>query len=107
MNSLLAAPSASLSRVIEWLHANGITEFEVTGGRFVTVKTSVEMAEELLQVNYRLVHHSASHLSLYRSFTDYTLPLRIARVVDVVGGVTRFPSKYFPRGTLYGILICR
>lgn len=95
VNNYLSPPEKHLSLVIDWLNDYNIYDISISGNRFITVKTSIKIAEELLSVEFRTLSHSTRDFTLYRSLTHYKVPYRISKVIEIIGGVNRIPK--FPR----------
>eukprot|EP00698_Gefionella_okellyi_P005748 TRINITY_DN15208_c0_g1_i1.p1 TRINITY_DN15208_c0_g1~~TRINITY_DN15208_c0_g1_i1.p1 ORF type:complete len:557 (-),score=165.69 TRINITY_DN15208_c0_g1_i1:19-1689(-) len=93
VNRLIAPSPKSIELVLDFLAAHGITDVDLNiAGDFITARTSVAVAEQLLQCNFRLYEHRKDGERLVRA-PRYSLPNHIADVVQFVGGVIRFPGK--------------
>ena len=93
MNRFLAPEVAHMKRVFAWLHSHGIFHHSTPADRFIKIRTTVEKAEKLLSTKFYEIEHQATSYKVYRSIERYQVPRAIAEVIQVVGGVIRFPSK--------------
>lgn len=97
VDRLVAPKSTDILAVLGWLHRNGVDmdEIEATGNSdFLTIPTTVAVAERLLQAEYyTFTHKIASKFNVLRiGDGSYTLPADVASAVDFVSPSVRFPS---------------
>jgi len=83
--------------VLVWLKEAGVdmNAVEATGNSdFLTVTTTVGLAEELLQAEYHsFTHKYRTNFNVMRLGSgSYTLPTAVAEAVDFVGPTVRFPA---------------
>ncbi|KAI0728903.1 peptidase S8/S53 domain-containing protein [Fomitopsis betulina] len=101
VEALVAPHPTSIQLVEEWLASHGLS-----GGLswspskdWAIIKTTVALAEEMLDTKYHVWKHDASGETLVRT-TSYSLPERLHDHVDVVQPTTMF-SLFKPMRTAY------
>lgn len=92
----LVAPVEDTVRTVGlWLRTHGVTDCEEVDTRdFWICHTNVETAEKMMPgARMMRFEDMSSGSTVLRSLTTYRVPSILARHLDFVGGVLRFPSK--------------
>jgi tripeptidyl-peptidase I len=86
---IVAPTDEAVNLVHEWLTDHGITKFGYSPARdWVSVVTTIEKAEELLQTKYsKYRHHSGKAISRAK---EWSLPIHLHEHIDVVQPTTSF-----------------
>ena len=98
LNRLMAPTAASVASVTQWLTAAGIPSSAIqrtVNGEWLSVDTTVQMAESLLSTQYHLYRHTQVDAQVLRC-DSYTLPADVRDAIDVIGPTTRFPAYHTP-----------
>jgi tripeptidyl-peptidase-1 len=91
VDALVAPTAASTGAVRSFLEAHGITSCETTTD-MIRCKMSVATAEEMLNVEmFSYTHSKMPNTTVVRAANHYSLPQQVARHVDFVAPVNRFP----------------
>jgi hypothetical protein len=89
---MISPSDHTIDQLFHWLRDHNVSNINLTQGReFIVATLSVATAESLLSVSlYNFLHKSTGKTTI-RSDLPYSLPDRIASLVDFVGGITVFP----------------
>lgn len=95
VNELTKPTPESYAVVIKWLNAHGIQNI-VIGANPELIKVSAKVAEveRLLQVRMQVFRHDQTGQAYIRSMDTYSVPVDVARHVDLVSGINRLPNNY-------------
>ena len=89
---------SDVEKVFGWVESAGrVTCESVTTGDFIKCTMSVKSAERLLETEFGYFEHEESlyageHLVITRAVREYSVPNKIARMLDFIGGVLRVPN---------------
>lgn len=91
----LVAPSPQgVKVVVDWLHAHGVQNLEMTRkGAFITIATTVNVAEELFDGHLHAYRHASTGARIIRLAPDtqYSAPVAAAAHIDFMAPTVRFP----------------
>ena len=79
----------------QFLESHGVPreEHELTMGKgFLKVSMTVASVESMFAVKMQRFRHAETGVTTIKTLDAYTLPEEVARTVDFVGGLIRFPS---------------
>lgn len=98
----LVKPNDESIRVVKsWLQQGGVDSRncdETRNSDYIVCETTSAVAEILLSgARFYRFHHEGSGKSVIRSNAHYTVPKEIAKHLDFVGGLLRFPALNFAK----------
>ena len=96
VNDLVKPTAKSVRMIKSWLQEGGVDGrhcYETRNSDYIVCETTCLIAEILLAgARFYRFHHEKSDESVIRSNAYYSVPKRIAKHLDFVGGLLRFPK---------------
>ena len=109
-NRLMAPRASSVAAVMDWLTSAGVPSSAISrsvNGEWLSVETTVAMAESLLSTEYHSYQHTQVEDVKVLRCESYSLPLEVVDSIDVIGPTTRFPAYHIPSARLLPALTPR
>jgi len=91
VSELLAPASGNTDRVVSWLNSMGEMTITHPNIDMIDLQVDVATAENMLETTFHNFAHKNGKHTLTRATKQYTLPVEIAEVVQIVGNVLQFP----------------
>jgi tripeptidyl-peptidase-1 len=85
VHDLVAPVQADIDAVLAFLESHGVQGRKATpNGDMVAAHVPVRLAETMLSAKYEALHHESTNTTLHRTPSGYSLPAKLAAVVDFV-----------------------
>jgi tripeptidyl-peptidase I len=88
---LIAPSEENILRVLMWLQANNVIDYEVARTRdLIQFKTDARNAEQLLNVDFQRFKNIFSGATVVRAVDRYSVPEDVAQYIELISGVHGF-----------------
>jgi tripeptidyl-peptidase-1 len=92
---IVAPPKGDHDHVVNWLIKHGVgEEYIVSRGDSLDVTTHVKIASKIFKTTFHYYTHLTEKTTIVRQFGAYSVPKRLANLIDMVTGLSTFPIPH-------------